>query len=176
MTPVILEREFRSDLAPAGFMQIVNDSVDCLPLYRVTWHESLLAEDGSRLVCRFDAPDTEAVRIVGRRPDVASAVAWAGTVHDTGREGPANVVVERSFPEPVTVEALQAIEDAGAWCMELHRVTFLRTLFSLDCRRMLCLYRAPDAESVRLAQHQAGMPLERVWACRHYTMDTLPGD
>jgi len=29
---------------------------------------------------------------------------------------------------------------------------------------MICLYHAPDAESVRLAQRQAGMPLERVWA------------
>ena len=174
MTPVILERQFTYALDPGGFMQIVNDSVDCLPLYRVTWHESLLAADGSRLVCRFDAPDTEAVRIVGRRPDVESAVAWGGTVHDTEREGLANVVVERSFAEPVTVEALQAIEDAAAGCMELHRVTFLRTFFSLDCRRMLCLYQAPDAESVRLAQRQAGMPLERVWACRHYTLGNLP--
>ena len=58
--------------------------------------------------------------------------------------------------------------------MELHRVTFLRTFFSLDCRRMLCLYQAPDAESVRLAQRQAGMPLERVWACRHYNVGNLP--
>ena len=175
MTPVILERQFRSAVDPAGFMRIVGDSVDCLPLYRVAWHESLLAADGSRLLCRFDAPDTEAVRIVGRRPEVESALAWAGTVHDTGREGLANVVVERAFSEPVNVESLQAIEDAGALCMELHRVTFLRTFFSLDSRRMLCLYQAPDAESVRLAQRQAGMPLERVWACRHYTVGNLPG-
>jgi hypothetical protein len=174
MKPVILERRFKYALDPSGFMQVVNDSVDCLPRYRVTWHESLLAEDGSRLLCRFDAPDTEAVRNVGRRPDVESAVAWAGTVHDSGREGLANVVVERGFAEPVTVAALQAIEDAGASCMELHRVTFLRTFVSLNGRRMLCLYQAPDAESVRLAQRQAGMPLERVWACRHYTMDNLP--
>ena len=77
--------------------------------------------------------------------------------------------MERSFDNPVTVEAMQAIEDAGAWCMDLHHVTFLRTFFSSDCKRMICLYQAPDAESVRLAQHQAKMPLERVWACRGFT-------
>ena len=174
MNPILLERRFDPPLSPAGFLQLVRNSADCLPLYRVQWSESLLADDGSRLLCRFEAPDTEGVRIIGRVPDVAFASAWAGTVHDTGREGAACVVVERSFPEAVALESVQAIEDAGAWCMELHRVTFLRTFFSLDRRRMLCLYRAPDAESVRLAQRQAGMPVERVWACRQYTLDNLP--
>jgi hypothetical protein len=57
---------------------------------------------------------------------------------------------------------IQAIEAAGAWCLEAHRVTFVRTLFATDRRRMLCLYHAPDAESVRLAQRQANMPMETV--------------
>jgi hypothetical protein len=38
---------------------------------------------------------------------------------------------------------------------------------------MLCLYQAPDAESVRLAQHQANMPVDRVWACHNFMMDDL---
>ena len=29
---------------------------------------------------------------------------------------------------------------------------------------MLCLYEAPDAESVRQAQREAGVPFERAWA------------
>ena len=31
---------------------------------------------------------------------------------------------------------------------------------------MLCLYEAPDAESVRLAENQAGVPYERAWTCQ----------
>lgn len=74
------------------------------------------------------------------------------------------VIVERSFEEPVEFAAIQAIEDRGAWCHEEHRVRFIRTWFSRDRRRMICLYEAPDAESVRIAQRKAGMPLDRVWS------------
>ncbi|KPJ80351.1 MAG: hypothetical protein AMJ58_08895 [Gammaproteobacteria bacterium SG8_30] len=63
---------------------------------------------------------------------------------------------------------IQAIEDAGAGCLENHRVRFVRTYFSADRRRMMCLYRAPDAESVRIAQREAGMPVERVWSFRQF--------
>jgi hypothetical protein len=29
---------------------------------------------------------------------------------------------------------------------------------------MLCQYRAPDVESVRLAQREAGLPVDALWA------------
>jgi hypothetical protein len=74
------------------------------------------------------------------------------------------VAVMRRWTDPVELKDIQAIEDAGAWCLEAHNVQFVRTFFSADHRRMACLYRAPDAESVRLAQTQAGMPVEHVWA------------
>lgn len=77
------------------------------------------------------------------------------------------IVVERSFSAPTAFEEIQAREDRGAWCLELHNVRFERTYFSSDRRRMVCLYSAPDAESVRLAQQKAGMPMERVWSSRH---------
>lgn len=73
------------------------------------------------------------------------------------------VVVERSFPEPVRFEDVQAKEDASAWCLEAHGVRFLRTFFSADRRRMICVYEAPDAESVRLANREAGLPFDAVW-------------
>lgn len=173
MTPVILEREFTPALSPDDFVAMAMDSANCLPLYRVEWRESLLSDDGNRLLCRFEAPDTESVRMIARDARTRSRVAWVGTLHDTGRTDVANVVVERSFDTATTVESLQAIEDAGAWCMELHKVTFLRTFFSADRKRMICLYQAPDAESVRLAQGRAGMPLDRVWACQPFTPDSF---
>ena len=73
------------------------------------------------------------------------------------------VMVERLFEEPVAYEALQANEDKNAWCLQLHNVRFLRSYFSTDRRRMICVYEAPDAESVRLAQRQMALPFERVW-------------
>lgn len=74
------------------------------------------------------------------------------------------VVVERSFSEPQIFSELQAVENAHGWCLEMHGVTFDRSYFSLDRTRMICLYQAPDAEAVRRAQRQAGLPVDRAWA------------
>jgi Nickel responsive protein SCO4226-like len=175
MEHVLLERKFDPAISVDDFMEMAREGVDCMPLYRVVWRESLMSADGNHLLCRFEAPDTEAVRMVARDTHPKAKIAWAGTVHDTGREGDATVVVERSFEAAVTLEELQAREDAAAWCMEQHQVTFLRTFFSLDRKRMICLYSAPDAESVRVAQKQAKMPVERVWACRRFSMADFAG-
>jgi hypothetical protein len=170
MTEVILEREFNPALSGADFLAMAAEAADCLHLYRVQWRESLLALDGKRLVCRFTAPDTESVRMIATDARARYKVAWSGAVHDTARALDGNVVVERRFDAPVDLASLQAIEEAAAWCLEQHRVTFLRTFCAADGLRMLCLYRAPDAESVRLAQQQANMPVERIWAFRGYSM------
>jgi len=73
------------------------------------------------------------------------------------------VIVERKFEDPETYDELQAQEDRFAWCLEQHRVTFIRSYFSKDRRRMICEYEAPDAEAVREVQRTASMPFERIW-------------
>lgn len=170
---IVMERGFESALEQQDFYAMAQDAMGCLDLYRADWRESLLAEDGHKLLCRFEAPDAESIRMMSRGDGATGKSVWTGSVHDTERPELASVVVERRFEEPVTVESLQAIEDAAGWCLEQHKVTFIRTFFSADCRHMICLYRAPDAESVRLAQQQAGMPLHSVWACRHYTPQNM---
>lgn len=170
---IVMTRSFIPPMDQSAFYELAREGISCLELYRVEWFESLLAEDGSSLFCRFEAPDSESIRTMSRGDGSEAKVVWKGDVYDTGRPGLASVVVERRFEEPVAVEELQAVEDAAAWCLEQHRVTFLRTFFSADRKHMLCLYQAPDAESVRLAQKQAKMPVHRVWACKHYTPDNI---
>ena len=75
------------------------------------------------------------------------------------------VLVERRFETPVDFESIQSIESAGAGCLRAHQVTCVQTFFSRDRKRMLCLYQAPDAESVRVAERKAGVPFDRAWAC-----------
>ena len=77
-----------------------------------------------------------------------------------------NVVVERSWPQPVALDDIMAHAAKGAWCLDAHGVTWVKTLFSADGKRMVCLFHAADAESVRIAQRQAHMPFDAVWACR----------
>jgi len=60
------------------------------------------------------------------------------------------------------------------WCLEQHRVNWARSFLSTDGRRMLCFYGAPDAESVRLAQREAELPVDTVWGFQRIGLDTIP--
>lgn len=51
----------------------------------------------------------------------------------------------------------------GARCMILHRVEWLHTLESIDRQRVLCHFRAPDAESVRLVLRRLKIDIARLW-------------
>jgi hypothetical protein len=75
----------------------------------------------------------------------------------------AKIVVERLFKKPVEFEAIQKMEDESQWCLDLYNVKFLKTYFAADRKRMICVYEAPDAEAVRSANRQAGVPFEAVW-------------
>jgi hypothetical protein len=155
VTEVFLHRSFDPPLTEDAFYETLREVTGCFDLYRVQWRQSLLSTDGRRMICWLSAPDAESTRLVHDSPAADAPPADA-----------ANVVVERSFDEPVTIEEIQAIEDAGASCLETHQVTFVRTFFSRDRRRMICLYRAPDAEAVRMAQRKAGMSVDSVWSFR----------
>lgn len=76
----------------------------------------------------------------------------------------AKIVVERLFEEPVEFETIQKMEEESQWCLDLYNVTFLHTYFAADRKRMICVYEAPDAEAVRSANRQAGVPVESVWS------------
>lgn len=174
MSDVFVLNRYEDACTEEILRQIVEGTAGCYSLYGVEWRESFLSMDGRRLVCRFDAPDAEAARLAFDKEDSAQRVLWAGTIHTApgaaaSPDLEANVLVERSFAEPREPSALQEIEDSSAWCLEAHGVEAVRSFSSLDRRHMICLYRAPDAESVRLAQRQARMPLEDVWSFRHLT-------
>jgi hypothetical protein len=171
MTEVFVQRSFDPPLTDEAFYESLRNATGCFGLYRVQWRQSLLSTDGRRMICWLSGPDVESTRLALRKAGSQEGAAWAGSIHDAPAAGAppadaANVVVERSFEEPVTLEEIQAIEDAGASCLETHQVRFVRTFFSRDRKRMACLYRAPDAEAVRVAQRMAGMPVDSVWSFR----------
>lgn len=169
MTDIFDQSYHEQPLDDQAFWEKTRRSLSCLDLYRVTWRQSLLSTDGHHLVCWFDSPDAESTRLALRQAGSHEVAPWAGTVHDApSPPAPppeaANVVVERSFDAPVTLDEIQSIEDAGASCLEMRRVEFARTIFSRDQKRMICLYRAPDAEAVREAQREANMPFDAIWS------------
>ena len=120
------------------------------------------------MLCFYEAPDAEAVRVAEAEASVPFDRAWTCSyskndgLHDQALAGE-YVVVERLFPEPVTPEFVaKALRDKG-WCLDLHRAEYLESYLATDGLRMVCIFRAPDAESVRLANNQAGVPYTNVW-------------
>lgn len=177
MEHIVLERATEQPI-DLGYMRATDEKGGwCLRAHGLGHVRGHVALNGRRVVCEFVGPDAESLRIATRQLGLADARIWTATLHQppgaTGAEAdPASLVlVERSFPEPVRFEDIQDLESRGAWCLELHRVRFLRTYFSLDRRRMICVYDAPDAESVRLAQTKAGLPFDRVWSAVLYRPD-----
>jgi len=171
MSDCILERNFDPPIDTASVLAMALDCFGCFSIHQVDWRMSFLASDGGRMVCWFRAPDLESSRIAMRQSHVDCRKLWRGSVHHKPGVGDtesaaANVLVERSFDKPVTLAQIQAIEDAGIHCLETRDVHFVRTFFAADQRRMICLYRGPDAESVREAQRQAGVPFDLAWAFR----------
>jgi len=169
MIDIFLERSFDPQISAADFLGMAARAAGCMDLYRIDWQQSLYGSGGRKALCWFRGADLESVRRALRTGGVDTAILWSGTVHDapnTDAEGieRANVLVQRGFDTPVSLDEIQAIEDRGIRCLEIRNVRFVRTFFSLDRRRMICLYAAPDAESVREAQREASMPVEAVWA------------
>ena len=175
MTMLVLERHFDPALTRPMVIDITHSSAWCLEQYRVDWLGSLLSADGRSMVCRFSAPDAESIRQALATVGADTRRLWPGTVHEVDEPAVPNVMVERSFGAAVSLAEVQAKEDAGQWCLDAHDVRFVSTWFSLDHKRMLCLYNAPDAESVRAAQLQAQMPLERVWSFEEIRIDDAAG-
>lgn len=179
MVDILLERRFEPPLTIDDFFVLVDQAAGCLDLHRVDWQFTMLGAGGHRCICWFRGIDAESVRTALRTGNVDTRAAWPGTVHDAPnrsaeRIANANVVVERRFDTPVALEDIQAIEDKGAQCLQMRNVEFLRTFFSRDRKRMLCLYAAPDAESVREAQREAGMPLQAVWSFQRLDRTSAP--
>jgi len=74
------------------------------------------------------------------------------------------IIVERTFESPPSDDELSAAGMRERPCLELYGVAWRRSLLSSDRLRMVCQYDAPDAESVRKVQREAGNGFDRVWA------------
>ncbi len=167
MADVFVERLFDPPLDEDEAFALAEITSECRILHRVEWRESYLASDGRRMLCHFYAPDGEAVRTAFRQSRESLDALWPATLQDvtsgTGlaANAEANVLAEHHREEPLTAEELEAVRSAGPNCLQHLGVTLLRVVVSYDHRRLLWLFRAPDAEVVRKALAQAGA---RVWA------------
>ena len=165
MTDVFVERSWDVPVKGAELAAMFEAARECLATHRCEWQGSFLSVDAKELFCHFVGPDAESLRVALHQPGSPRARVWSGTIHDApgcsaADEPGANVLVTRRF------EAATAFEDAGGGSLATPGVRLVRSWFSTDGKRMLCLYRAPGVEAVRTAQRQAAMPVERVLSVR----------
>jgi DNA mismatch repair protein MutH len=76
----------------------------------------------------------------------------------------ADVILERSFEPPLTEERHAEFSARLSPCLARSGVTWIRSHLSLDRTRLICVFRAPDAGSVRNALRQARLEHDRVWS------------
>lgn len=76
----------------------------------------------------------------------------------------ADVILERTFDPPLTDERHAELSKRLSPCLDRNGVEWIRSHLSLDRRRLICLFRAPDAGAVRSALRQARLEHDRVWS------------
>ena len=74
-------------------------------------------------------------------------------------------LVERTFPLGLDIPATDAGAHACRRVVDLNAelgVTWVHSYVSDDRRRTLCVYDAPDPESIRKAAERNGLPIDRI--------------
>lgn len=86
------------------------------------------------------------------------------------------VIVETTYDPPLTDERRQLDQDRLSPCMELRNVEWLESFESLDRRRKVCLFRAPDVDAMRESLRNAGIPFDRIWPAAQRAPDPASAD
>jgi Protein of unknown function (DUF4242) len=73
------------------------------------------------------------------------------------------VVVEREYDAPLNKKAWLAADLRILSCLEAEGAKWIRSYVSLEGRRTICEFEAPDAESVRSAFRKTAVAFQRVW-------------
>jgi hypothetical protein len=130
------------------------------------------------MICLFEAPDAESVRIAQEKAGLPFDAAWTARVVPHGADVPDGeaIVVERTLAQPVDEAAILGAAAGGAGCLEQRRCRSVFTYLSGDGLRAVCVYTGPDAESVRQAQKQIGMPFDLAWPARVFDAGGAPSE
>jgi hypothetical protein len=115
----------------------IQDSV-CFCLHRLSWRECFFV-GARKMICQLEAPDAESVRVALRQARINVDAVWAGSVHDVGEPGTANVAVERRFLAQLPANA----EETVAWLQKAwlkpSGLSLVRAIVPHSRDRVICL-------------------------------------
>lgn len=78
MAYLVMERSFDEALTDADLERMNARVTPCLQEYGVRWVRSYLSSTRQRMICAFEAPDAESVRMAFRVSDVPLGHVWPG--------------------------------------------------------------------------------------------------
>ncbi|MBD2306744.1 DUF4242 domain-containing protein [Chroococcidiopsis sp. FACHB-1243] len=168
MSLAIVETLADSPLTPESPTDTDLRVLACLAERNVTWRYSLLSRDRLRAICTFDAPDVESVRESYRKGGGIFSRIWAGELIQPQdiqprRNSSMLKVIETTYP-PFEQEEWNEISSRTLSCYAHRGIEWVRSYLSLDRTRVICELNAPDTQSIREAQHRAGVSFDRVWS------------
>jgi hypothetical protein len=164
MRLVVVERTFEDPVTYESVTAAFDRQPGCLEAHRVVYLKSYFARDRKRMLCLYEGPDAESVRRVQDKAQAPFVRAWPALAIPFADSEPRDgvVVVERALDPALDEAAIRAAAQDDT-CRTQWGCRLLGTYLSTDGRRCLCLYEAPDAESVRQVQRQGTLPFERAW-------------
>ena len=81
------------------------------------------------------------------------------------------IICERAFPKPVTPDDFRGAGGVLQPCLDVRGIRWICSNLTRDGLRSVCKFEAADAEAVREANREAGLPFEKVWAAIEFTPD-----
>lgn len=168
MSDVFYLRSIDPPITPEDVV-LTADAGGCFDMHRVTWKQSFLSADGARMLCWYEAPDTESARIALRQLQANLEGVWPGTVAGGNGTGTpalsdANFAVELRLPD-TQPESFEAIATA----LGQEDAVLVRGFVSMHEPRAVCVVRAPSDGAVRAALARTAARPDAVWACKPIT-------
>jgi hypothetical protein len=82
-------------------------------------------------------------------------------------------IVEEQFDPPINADGLNGYEEALSPCLKTYDVKWVSSYVGRDGARCVCVFEAPDAESVRRSYREANVPFQfKVWGATRYAPPT----
>jgi hypothetical protein len=140
----------------------------CLVARYVNWRYSLFSDDRHRMVCTFEAPDAESVRLGYRKANVPFNRMWSGELIELNQDALTPLTDRR-----MVIEFTYSSANSGEWSDTrtklLHNfsergIVWLKSYLSLDRKTLIGELIAPDLEAVQIAQRQSQTHCDRLWS------------
>jgi len=80
MSRIVVERNFVVPQSDEDMKAVADRERPCLGIYNVAWRRSLISADRMRMVCEYEAADSETVRKVQREAGAQFDRIWSAEV------------------------------------------------------------------------------------------------